>query len=340
MSKNESSALLDKQQLNHWLQAKGLMGEGTLTVTRLAAGRSNEMFVLDYASPDGQAQSGVLRRPAGVAWEKAEKVLRREYQLLNALKGRQLAVPEPIVLNEDKSVIGALFYIMQRVDGFVPAMGAIPESFIAANQDIRDTAFAGLQAIAAIHNVDWKQAGLSEYGKPDDFHQRQVGRWSKQLHSYEGRPLPELNRIGDWLEQHLPSQWTPTIMHGDYHPLNMLMADQQPPRIAAIVDWETSTIGDPFLDLVNYLDLWYVCNGGVDWPTEDEMIAHYLSLVDFEPENLLYYKLLYAFRQSVLLEGIYQRSLRDDTRDNMDEMAQRVDYLIAQAIVLLDGETT
>lgn len=329
--------LLDVKQLEKWLIENQFKGEGDLSVERLAAGRSNEMFVLSYLNRAGQKQDVVLRRPAGVAWEKAEKGLRREFQLLKALQLQDVLVPEVLALCEDKNVIGALFYLMEKVDGFIPAMGSIPETHLASKALIKQTAFAGLEAIAKIHRVDWRAIGLGDFGKPDGYHERQVERWTSQLESYGGRELSGLVNIGDWLQKHLPSHWTPTIMHGDYHALNLLMSPNLPPTIAAVVDWETSTIGDPFLDIVGYLDIWYDANPGIDWPDYDAMVAHYLSLVDFAPENMTYYRLLYYFRQSVLLEGIYQRSLKDPTRENMEEMGQHVDRMILRAEVILAG---
>ena len=338
-SNNSKRELLDVGRLDAWMLGQGLKAAGTIDIEKLAVGRSNEMFVLRFTDASGEAAEAVLRRPAGVAWEKAANSLRREYQLMSALAGRGVPVPAAIAICENEDVLGALFYLMKKVDGFIPAMGAIPASFTGDEALVRQTAFAGLDAIAAIHSVDWKAVGLAGYGKPDNFHERQVGRWTAQLESYGGRELPGLKRIGDWLQQNLPSRWTPTIMHGDYHPLNLLMSNELPPAIAAIVDWETSTIGDPFLDLVGYLDIWYDANGGIDWPDYDEMVDYYLSRVDFEPENMDYYRLLYSFRQSVLLEGIYQRSLSDDTREDMVEMAEHVDRLIAKALMALEKES-
>ena len=329
------SNLLDIEKLDRWLVGERLKPAGELKIEQLTAGRSNEMFVLEFDNADGNSVQWVLRRPSGVAWEKAEKVLRREFTLLNALSPLDVATPKTIVQCEDKSVIGAVFYLMEKVEGFIPAMGGFPDAFKATTELQRQCGLAGIEAIAAIHRVDWRAAGLADYGKPEGFHERQVGRWTAQYESYGGRELPGLARIGEWLQNNLPVQWAPTIMHGDYHALNILMAPELPPRISAIVDWETSTIGDPFLDVVGFLDIWYDANSDIESPDYDAMVAHYLSLVDFAPENFTYYRLLFYFRQSVLLEGIYQRSLQDDTREDRVEMAEHVDRLIQRAEALL-----
>ena len=333
----EIATLIDTQALDLWLQSQKLKNIEPLKVSKLKGGASNEMFVLSFES-NGINTEWILRRSSGIAWEKAEKGLQREYRLLKALTHSDIPTPAAIALCTDKTAMGSIFYIMEKINGFTPAM-QIPKAFTADASLIKATAYAGLDALAKLHQIDWRAVGLEDYGKPDDFHQRQVGRWTSQLDSYVenygGRELPALKKIGEWLQQNLPSNWTPTIMHGDYHPLNIMMGPELPPRIVAIVDWETSTIGDPFLDLVGFLDIWYDANAGIDWPSYDEMVAYYLSLVDYQAENFVYYQLLYYFRQSVLLEGIYQRSLVDKTRDNQDAIGEHVLRMIDRAEKLL-----
>lgn len=333
MNEQTTDKLIDTPSLDRWLQSRGHKTIEPLSVTKLKGGASNEMFILSF-DVDNKTKELVLRRPAGVAWEKAEKVIQREYRLLEALTHQDVPTPAAIDICTDKNVLGSLFYLMEKIEGFVPAMG-IQEPFIANESVRRQTAFAGLEALAKLHSVNWVKAGLEDYGKPNDFHQRQVGRWTSQLDSYGGRDLPALKSIGEWLQKNLPAHWTPTIMHGDYHPLNLLLEHELPPKVVAIVDWETSTIGDPFLDVVGYLDIWYDANADIEWPSYDEMVQHYLSLVTYQPENFTYYQLLYYFRQSVLLEGIYQRSLIDETRDNQDAIGDHVLRMIGRAEALL-----
>ena len=335
-SSNDES-LLDAQQLDRWLVQLGLKPSGSLAIESLLAGRSNEMFILRFDDRDGVPCEWVLRRPAGVSWEKSEQVLQREYRLLNILSPLDVPTPRIICFCEDRSVIGVMFYVMEHVAGFTPASGSLPAQFKSSVDLQHACARAGLEAVAQLHRIDWQAEGLGCYGNPDNFHERQVGRWLSQYEGYQGRPLPGLSTMGRWLEANLPARWHPTIMHGDYHPLNVLMAPDLPPRVAAIVDWETSTIGDPFLDLVGYLDIWYDVNHDMSTPDYDAMVDHYLTLVDFAPENLTYYRVLYYFRQSVLLEGIYQRSMSDGTREPMTQVGDHVDRMIQRAQTLINA---
>ncbi|MEM8496567.1 MAG: phosphotransferase family protein [Pseudomonadota bacterium] len=323
---NETSPrLIDKDKLDAWLVSTGLKTGDDLKVHPLKGGRSNEMFVLGFDNHEC-----VLRRPSGVAWEKAEKGLEREYRIQETLKDTEVPCPTPLAICRDQSVLGTTFYIMEKVDGFNPAM-TFPDAFMADDDVKVQTAVAGLNAIASLHSVDWQACGLTDFGRPADFHHRQVSRWSKQLKSYAGRDLPELVEVGSWIGSNIPDNWRPTIMHGDYHPLNVLMANQLPPRISAIVDWETCTIGDPFLDVVGYLDVWNDANGALGFPDGDYLLDCYLSQVDFEPDNYRYYQALYYFRQAVLLEGIYQRSLLDDSRETQYGVGDHVDRLVERA---------
>lgn len=314
---SDDNALIDVAKLDQWIREQGLKGDEVLELARIQEGRSNEMFFVECGE-----QHWVLRRPSGIAWEKTEKGLCREFRLLDAIKDTGVPVPRAIALCEDRSVIGAVFYLMEKVDGFTPAYD-LPESFVATPELRQQMVCAPLEAAAALHRLDWRALGLEDFGKIDNFHERQVGRWAAQLESYQGRELKGIKAIGRWLEQNLPGQWTPTIMHGDFHALNMMMAADLPPRMAAIIDWETSTIGDPFLDVVGFLDIWFDTNKGHQWPDYDFLLEYYLGLVDYQPENFTYYQALYHYRMAVLLEGIYQRSFSDSTRETQHAVGAR-----------------
>lgn len=320
-----ADGLVDQNALTRWMQSQRLTSDAAVTVERMKAGRSNELFLVRDAH-----RSWVLRRPAGVAWEKAEKGLSREFRLLSVLRETEVPIPQPVAWCGDRSVLGAQFYLMQHVDGFMPAFD-IPESFTNTQTQRDRLAFVAMEAIAALHSLDWRQMGLDDFGSPEGFHMRQVERWTRQLSGYQGRELPGLAAMGKWLSGHLPGHWTPTIMHGDYHPLNVLVSHRQPTRLAAILDWETATIGDPFIDVVGYLDVWFDLVGGEQWPDANAMLDHYLSLVPFAPENIDYYRVLYYFRMSVLIEGIYQRSIEDRTRETDESLGKRVEQLIGRA---------
>jgi threonyl-tRNA synthetase len=113
-----------------------------------------------------------------------------------------------------------------------------------------------VDALAALHDFDWRGSSLSDFGKPDGFHERQVERWTGQLASYKGRELPGLHRVTTFLSENLPGSFEPSLMHGDFHMFNALIAAEPPGKVTAIIDWETATIGDPLLDLIGFCEIW------------------------------------------------------------------------------------
>jgi aminoglycoside phosphotransferase (APT) family kinase protein len=321
--------LLDLDRLAPWLDAQGLEPGGEIIVVPLQMGRSNAMFLLGRG-----ASRWVLRRPAQVAIDRADEGMRREFRLLAALAGSPVPHPAVVALCDDHAVLGCTFYVMEQVEGVhpLPAPPALDDEVHRA-----ELAFAMVDALAAIHEVDWRAAGLADLGRPEQFHERQVSRWTKQLASYEGRELPGMDVVTGWLAANLPAAFEPTIMHGDFHMMNVLVAEDAPGRVTAVLDWETATIGDPLLDLAGFCEIW-VPAAGAGWPPRDALVARYRKARGLDDlGDLTYYDVLYNFRLAVLLEGIYQRSRRDPTRPDQDEMGERVLFNLGRARALVDA---
>ena len=374
---SETDALIDPEAVVAWLLAEGIFDDDQtaaaekLTAERLGGGYSNVMFRLRIGE-----HRWVLRRPAKVAVERANDGMRREFRILTALEGTDAPHPKPVALCEDEEVLGCVFYVMEEVDGIVPH-GPKLEDFTETSADRAELAFALVDALAELHKVDWRAAGLGDFGKPDGFHERQVSRWSGQLASYGGREIPGMAEAGKWLEAHIPEVWSPTIMHADYHMFNVLIHPEPPARVVAIVDWETASIGDPLLDFIGFCEAWKSMRAEGGWPSYQEMMGRYLlkrnspaSSSDGSGESLRsdasadhkgigeqeivdsraaesktaggtnsasqstpvsepsttdqqYYAVLYNYRLAVLLEGIYQRSLQDPTREDQHGIGER-----------------
>ena len=208
--------LVDADSLGRWLDTQGLEPGQPLVVAPLTGGSSNAMFVVDR----GQSR-WVLRRPTRVAVERANEGMRREFRILAALAGTDVPHPEVVALCEDHDVLGCTFYLMERVQGVNPF--PLPAVFD-SEQGRAEVAYSMVEALGRLHNVDWLTAGIGDLGHPEGFHERQVQRWSRQLASYEGRELPGIETVMAWIEAHLPEDSTATIMHGDYHMLNVLIA--------------------------------------------------------------------------------------------------------------------
>ena len=338
----DSDSLIDTEAVVAWLRSKGILdddqtaGDPSAAAERLGGGYSNVMFRLRIGE-----HRWVLRRPAKVAVERANDGMRREFRILTALEGTNAPHPRPVALCEDEDVLGCVFYVMEEVDGIVPH-GPGLETFTADNASRAELAFALVDALGELHRVDWRAVGLSSFGKPEGFHERQVGRWSGQLASYGGREIPGMAESGKWLEANIPKVWSPTIMHADYHMFNVLIAPLPPARVVAIVDWETATIGDPFLDFIGFCEAWHSMRAEGGWPSYQEMMERYLLRRNLQagnssdsaeslrpgasepsPTDQQYYAVLYNFRLAVLLEGIYQRSLQDPTREDQHGIGER-----------------
>jgi aminoglycoside phosphotransferase (APT) family kinase protein len=271
----------------------------------------------------------VIRRPAALALDGADVGMRREFRVLQALDGTAVPHARAIAFCADPDVLGTVFYAMEHVDGFLPTE-PIPEE-LATDAGRREIALAVVDALADLHSVDWRAVGLHDFGRPDGFHERQRDRWLRQYGGYAAQELDGIEAIGDWLAAHIPTEWSPTIMHGDYHMANLLMARASPTRVAAICDWETTTIGDPLLDLAGFLRIWFEAHAEGPWPDRATMTARYAERVGRAAPDLTYYTVLAGFRLAITIEGIYQRSKADPTRTLATDLHAYAEWLITQA---------
>jgi aminoglycoside phosphotransferase (APT) family kinase protein len=179
----------------------------------------------------------------------------REWRILTALDGTAVPHPTPVLLCEDAEVVGAPFLLMDVVDGFTPGF-ELAEPFASDPALRHDIAMAYVDGCVELSMVDWRARGLEGLGKPDGFLERQVPRWLAQLNRYRTRDLPELDFLSNWLVDNTPEMGPAGIIHGDYSPFNVMVAPDLPVRLAAILDWDTGTIGDPLLDLGHLLARW------------------------------------------------------------------------------------
>jgi len=308
-----TAGLVDEERLSRWMDSQDLPGRGEPVTTRfISGGSSNEIF--EIGRGDFHA---VLRRPPRVVPKGRNETMLREYRVLEALNGTDVPHPEAYAACGDDEVIGASFYLMSLVDGWSPMnMGDTwPAPF---DTDLDARYGLGIQlvdGIARLARVDWKARGLEGFGKPDGFHDRQVDRWLAHLAAVQFRELPGLDVAAAWLRTHKPGHWEPGIIHGDYQFANVMFAHGAPARLAAMVDWEMSTVGDPLLDLAWVVNGWtdpgedrtsgYVdCTG---MPSRDEMLHHYATVSGRNVDEIDYYVILARFKLAIVLEGGYAR---------------------------------
>jgi aminoglycoside phosphotransferase (APT) family kinase protein len=336
--------MLDVPALNAWigdrLPAAGLplsaerMGTGT--------GIANALYLLRRGD-----HSWVLRRPPDVKNDRTASDTAREWRILSALEGTPVPHPRPLLHCDDTTVIGAPFLVMELVRGFTPGF-ELPEPFASNASLRRDLAMAYVDGCAALSEVDWQARGLAGLGKPDGFLERQVPRWLAQLDRYRTRDLPEIDFVAQWLEANVPLMSRAGIIHGDYSPFNVMVAPHPPPRIAAIVDWDTGTIGDPLLDIGHLLARWTepgeepVINlqaGGIDgYPTRAEMAARYADRTGRDLSTLAFYEVLALFKLAVILEGTYARESAAGVPEQERSMATIVPGLLRGAAAFARGD--
>jgi aminoglycoside phosphotransferase (APT) family kinase protein len=307
-----TAGLVDPAALGRWMDAQGLAGAGQPIAARfITGGASNELFEIRR----GVARYALRRPPRKVPKGRNETML-REYRVLAALRDTDVPHSRVAAACDDPSVIGAAFYLMDFVDGWSPmSMGKTwPAPFdhdLTARQGL---AYELVEGIAKLARVDWRARGLEGFGKPEGFHERQVDRWYAHLAAFKFRELPGLDEAGAWLRRVKPSRYRPGIIHGDYQFANVMFHHGGPARLAAIVDWEMATIGDPLLDLGWVLMGWpnpdedRAATGYVDYqgmPSREDLMERYARVSGLPVDEIDYYVVLARFK--IVLEGGYAR---------------------------------
>lgn len=318
---NSRSPLLVLEPLEQFLDARGL-GEGVMTVAPIGEGHSNVTYLIER----GQRQLVLRRPPRGPLPPSAHDVL-REARLLSALSGTTARVPEVLAACDDEHVIGAPFYVMERVEGeaivsSVPAPLDTPEQRRRIGEELID-------ALVEIHAVDWMAAGLEGFGKPTGYLERQLRRFGGLWELNRTREIAAVDNVGAWLREHLPDSHDATIVHGDYRLGNTLFAPRAPARLTAVLDWEMATIGDPLADLGYLCMMWAEASdpaGGLrehlgkvtrqeGFPTRAQLIARYEAGSGRAMGDLRWYATLALWKSAVFMEGNYKRALAGSTDD-------------------------
>nr|WP_055505745.1 phosphotransferase family protein [Nonomuraea pusilla] len=294
---------IDFDALGAWMDGQGLPPGPVTGAVPVTGGTQNVMVRFERAGVPY-----ILRRPPLHARPRSNEVLRREARVLAALRDTPVPVPRLVAAQTEREPV---FYLMEPVDGFNPSTG-LPEPH-ASDPAVRHR--MGLEAavaLAELGRVD--PAVLPGYGKPEGFLERQVPRWRAELDSYgalDGYPgpdIPHLEETARWLTDHLPASFTPGVMHGDYHFANLMFAFDGP-RVAAIVDWEMSTIGDPLLDLGWLIATWPSNDGHVPGlPSPRELVECYAALSDRDLSSVDWYAVMACFKLGIVLEGTHARA--------------------------------
>jgi aminoglycoside phosphotransferase (APT) family kinase protein len=327
----------DVGALEAWMRANVEGYAGPLAVEQFKGGQSNPTFKL--TTP---ARSYVMRSKPGPAAKllPSAHAVEREYRVIAALAGTDVPVPRVFGLCEDEAVLGRAFYIMDCVEGRVLWDQSLP----GLSNAERDATYDEMnRVIAALHKVDVAAVGLSDFGRPGNYFARQIGRWSKQYMLSATEPIAEMDRLIEWLPQHIPDDDETTIVHGDFRLDNMIF-DRERPRVLAVLDWELSTLGHPLADFSYHCMSWHIPPGqfrgigGVDLaalgiPDEQEYIRRYCARTGRSGiEHWDFYLAYNCFRLAGILQGIVKRAL-DGTASSPQaiEQAKRVRPLAEMA---------
>jgi aminoglycoside phosphotransferase (APT) family kinase protein len=264
----------------------------------------------------------VLRRPPIHKRKNSDETMRREARVLGALAGSAVPHPGLIAACPDVDVMGAAFYLMEPIRGFNPTTG-LPEPHRSSPAMRHRIGLSMVEAIAALGAIDHEAVGLADFGRPEGYLERQVGRWRAHLESYASIPgypgpdIPHVEETAGWLEAHRPRHWRPGIIHGDFHLANV-MIEPDSGEVAALVDWELSTIGDPLLDLGWLLATWPEPDGGgagvvgVDvwdgFAEASELVDHYAAHSTRDLGPIAWYEVLACYKLGIILEGTHARA--------------------------------
>jgi aminoglycoside phosphotransferase (APT) family kinase protein len=311
---------VDITRLAAWMDDAGLPGKGAPLTTRfLSGGTQNVIYELTRGD-----ERCVIRMPPPGAPPDRDKGILREWRIIEALDGTDVPHTKAVGVCDDASVLGRPFYLMGFVDGWSPmdTHGRWPEPFDADLDARAGLSYQLAEGIALLSKVDWRAKGLQDLGRPDGFHERQVARWIGFLERIKAREIPGLDVATAWLQERKPLDFVPGLMHGDYQFANVMYQHGAPARLAALVDWEMGTVGDPKLDLGWMVQSWpsgddlddaemtYVDMRGM--PSRDQVVAHYADVSGRQVDDLDYYLVLAKWKLAIVLEQGFQRAGDDE----------------------------
>ena len=335
---------IDVRALGEYLRGKVQGADGALRVEQFPGGHSNLTYLL-YA---GDHEYVLRRPPLGPVAPKAHDMA-REFHVLEAVHPVFPPAPRVYVLCEDPAVIGATFFLMERRQGVVLRRKVAPE--FAGDPAFPRKASAGfIDCLAQLHSIDVAQQPLAALGKPNGFLERQVRGWTERWQRAKTEELPGMDRLSEWLSSRLPASARPTLVHNDFKLDNIMLDAHNPGRVEAVLDWEMATVGDPLVDLGCTLCYWTQAGdpemrGGSlsgitaepGWYTRTELVDRYAEKAGRDVSGLGYYEVFGLFKLGVILQQIYFRYYRGQTRDErFSDFHQRVRGLMRAAVELAE----
>ena len=335
----------DAAALGAWLRPRleGLPASGDPEVLQFGRGYSNLTYLVRF----GERELVLRRSPPGVNIKSAHD-MGREVRILSALAPAWPKAPRPLVHCDDASVIGTPFYVMERVRGVI-LRAKTPEGLVLDAPAMRTVSEATCDTLAEIHRIDWRGVGLGDLGKPDGYVERQVRGWAERYVKAKTDDVPQVDKLGAWLEAHRPKESGATLVHNDFKYDNVVLAPDLS-RVVAVLDWEMATIGDPLMDLGTALGYWIEPDdppvfqvtvfGPTNRPgnlTRVEFAERWSRATGRDASNVLFYYAFALFKLAVVAQQLYKRYVDGLTKeDRYAMMLEGVKAVATSALVAVD----
>ncbi len=319
---------LDAQAVSNWLRAQDVDVKGEPTVTQFSGGASNWTYRLQY-SGDGEGQDLILRRPPKGTKAKSAHDMVREYTVQNALMDAYPYVPKMVALCTDEDVIGADFYVMERMEGIIPRAN-LPKEIELNPTQTRKLCTNVIDALIELHQVDYQQhPDLVALGRGDGYCERQVSGWDKRYVKAKTPNVPSFALVRQWLGKHTPADSTTCVIHNDWRFDNVILDAANPTKVIGVLDWEMATLGDPLMDLGSALAYWIEADDNIimqqsrrqpthleGMMTRDEVVEYYLERTGLQIENWTFYEVFGLFRLAGIVQQIYYRYYHKQTQNS------------------------
>jgi aminoglycoside phosphotransferase (APT) family kinase protein len=313
---------LELKHLSPWLQARIEDLRGQPTITQYSGGASNWTYCLSYASKDV-----ILRRAPAGRKAKGAHDMGREYRLQKALKPHYRYVPIMLAHCDDESIIGAEFYVMEKVAGVIPRKN-LPSGLELKPAQAKQLCMNAIDSLAELHSVDYQSAGLDTLAKGTGYIERQVEGWIKRYNNVSTWNVVNGLKIQEWLRNNQPSKEIICLTHNDFRLDNLVLDANDPTKIIGVLDWELATLGDPLMDLANTLAYW-VEEGDdflAQWTrrqpthlpgmlTRLEVVDYYLAKSDYCVSDFTFYEVFASFRLAAIAQQIYYRYHHGQTKN-------------------------
>lgn len=312
---------LDSKAVSTWLRDQGVDIQGEPTVTQFSGGASNWTYRLQYDNQDL-----ILRRPPKGTKAKSAHDMVREYTVQKALKDAYPYVPKMVALCTDEGVIGADFYVMERMEGIIPRAN-LPKGVDLDTAQTRDLCTNVIDALIELHQVDYKQhPDLMSLGRGEGYCERQVSGWDKRYVKAKTPNVPSFALVRQWLGKHTPADSKTCVIHNDWRFDNVILDANNPTEVIGVLDWEMATLGDPLMDLGSALAYWIEEDDNIimqqsrrqpthlkGMMTRQEVVDYYLEQTGLKIDNWTFYEVFGLFRLAGIVQQIYYRYYNKQT---------------------------